>query len=63
MAHPGNLQRLKMIIEALCMMTMFMIGLMCLCLAFTALILGGGAVCRLYEWIKFDVLKKSDNVE
>lgn len=49
-----------MMIEALCVMTMLMIGLVCLCLGFAALILGGGAVCRLYEWIKFDVLKKGE---
>lgn len=63
MAHPGNLQRLNMIIEALCVMVMLMIGLICLCLGFAALILGGGAVCRFYEWLKFDVLKKIDDAE
>lgn len=63
MAHPGNLQRLAMVIEALCVMVMLMIGLICLCLGFVALILGGGAVCRFYEWLKFDVFKKSDDVE
>ena len=52
-----------MIIEVLCMMTMIMIGLVCLCLGFAALILGGGAVCRFYEWLKFDVFEKSDNAE
>ena len=52
-----------MIIDALCIMTMVLIGLVCLCLGFVALILGGGAVCRLYEWIRYDVLKKSDDVE
>ena len=52
-----------MIIEVLCMMTMIMIGLVCLCLGFAALILGGGAVCRFYEWIRYDVLKKGDSVE
>lgn len=63
MAHPGNLQRLEMIIDALCMMAMIMTGLVCLCLVFAALILGGGAVCRFYEWLKFDVFKKTDDVE
>lgn len=63
MARQGNLQRLAMLIEALCVMVMLMIGLICLCLGFAALILGGGAVCRLYEWIRYDVLKKDDSVE
>lgn len=48
-------------VEALCVMTMLMIGLVCLCLCFAALILGGGAVCRLYEWIRYDVLKKGEH--
>lgn len=52
-----------MIIEVLCMLTMIMIGLVCLCLVFVALILGGGAVCRFYEWLKFDVFQKSNDVE
>lgn len=52
-----------MLIEALCVMVMLMIGLICLCLGFAALILGGGAVCRLYEWVRYDVLKKDDSVE
>lgn len=52
-----------MLIDALCMMAMIMTGLVCLCLVFVALILGGGAVCRFYEWLKFDVFKKTDDVE
>lgn len=52
-----------MLIDALCVMVMVMLGLICLCLVFAALILGGGAVCRLYEWIRYDVLKKDDSVE
>ena len=51
-----------MVIEALCVMVMLMIGLICLCLGLAALILGGGAVCRFYEWLKFDVFRKTDNV-
>lgn len=49
-------------IEALCVMTILLIGLVCLCFVFAVLILGGGAVVRLYEWIRFDVLKKRKGV-
>lgn len=34
--------------------------LMGLCLVFALLILAGGAACRLYEWIKYDVLKEEE---
>ena len=47
-------------IDALAFMLCVLMGLMGLCLAFALLILAGGAACRLYEWIKFDVLKKGE---
>lgn len=44
-------------IDALCFMLCVLLGLMGLCLAFVLLILAGGAACRFYEWIKYDVMK------
>ena len=45
-----------MLIDALCLMLALMLGLICLVLGFVLLIVAGGAVARLYEWIRFDVL-------
>lgn len=47
-------------IDALCFMLALMLGLICLVLAFAALIVVGGAVARFYEWIKYDVLKEDE---
>ena len=47
-------------IDALCFMLALMLGLICLVLAFAALIVVGGAVARFYEWIKCDVLGGDD---
>lgn len=47
-------------IDALAFMLCVLMGLMGLCLAFALLILAGGAACRLYEWIKYDVLEEDE---
>ena len=47
-------------IDALCFMLALMLGLICLVLAFAALIVVGGALCRFYEWIKCDVMGRDD---
>lgn len=43
-----------MLIDALCFLLVLMLGLICLVLGFALLIVAGGAVARLYEWIKGD---------
>lgn len=47
-------------IDALAFMLCVLMGLIGLCLVFVLLIVAGGAVARLYEWIKCDVMGRDD---